>query len=56
MMLRATEAGLAPGAIVLAHDGIGPGARRGDPRETVAYASLVAAHARREGLALEALR
>ena len=36
------------GAIVLAHDGIGPGARRADARETIAYVALVAELRRRE--------
>ena len=34
-MLRATKDDLRDGAIVLAHDGIGPGARRADARETI---------------------
>jgi peptidoglycan/xylan/chitin deacetylase (PgdA/CDA1 family) len=55
-MWRATAEDLRAGAIVLAHDGIGPGARRGDARETVAYVSLVAAHAGARGLELEALQ
>ena len=45
--VRATRAGLRDGAIVLAHDGIGPGARRADARETIAYVALVAEHAHR---------
>jgi len=55
-MLQATDEQLLDGAIVLAHDGIGPGARRGDARETVAYAALVADRAHRAGISLEALR
>jgi peptidoglycan/xylan/chitin deacetylase (PgdA/CDA1 family) len=54
-MLDATQAGIEPGSIVLAHDGIGPGARRRDARETLRYAPLAAAHARRRGLRLKAL-
>lgn len=54
-MFDATRAAIEPGSIVLAHDGIGPGARRRDPRETLRYVSLAAAHARRQGLRLEAL-
>jgi len=54
-MLTATRPGLRPGAIVLAHDGIGPGARRGDARETVAYVPLVARHAAERHLALTSL-
>ena len=41
------------GAIVLAHDGIGPGARRDGAFETLRLVSLVAAHARRDGLSLD---
>lgn len=54
-MFAATRPGLLPGAIVLAHDGIGPGARRSDARATITYTSLVIEHAEREDLALEAL-
>jgi peptidoglycan/xylan/chitin deacetylase (PgdA/CDA1 family) len=54
-MLAATRPALSPGAVVLAHDGLGPGARRQDPRSTLAYVALVIEHARRSGLALEAL-
>jgi peptidoglycan/xylan/chitin deacetylase (PgdA/CDA1 family) len=52
-MLQATRAGLCDGAIVLAHDWIGPGARRTDVRETIAYTQLVADHALEAGLELE---
>ena len=45
-----------PGKVLLAHDGIGPGARRDDVRETIAFTSMVGEHAARHGLALEALR
>jgi peptidoglycan-N-acetylglucosamine deacetylase len=51
-MLRATKDDLRDGAIVLAHDGIGPGARRADARETIEYAALVADHAAAAGLEL----
>jgi peptidoglycan/xylan/chitin deacetylase (PgdA/CDA1 family) len=54
-MYADTRAELRDGAIVLAHDGLGPGARREDVRETVAYVERVAEHSRREGLGLEAL-
>jgi peptidoglycan/xylan/chitin deacetylase (PgdA/CDA1 family) len=54
-MFAGTRAGLEPGAIVLAHDGIGPGARRSDARSTLEYARLVIEHAREAGLALEPL-
>ena len=51
-MLRATKDELRHGAIVLAHDGIGPGARRADARETIEYVSRVASHASATGLEL----
>lgn len=51
-MLRATRDELRDGAIVLAHDGIGPGALRADARETIEYTALVAEHAVAEGLEL----
>jgi peptidoglycan/xylan/chitin deacetylase (PgdA/CDA1 family) len=54
-MFASTRSGLADGAIVLAHDGIGPGARRSDARSTLDYARLVIGHARDSQLALEAL-
>ncbi|HTP19526.1 MAG TPA: polysaccharide deacetylase family protein [Solirubrobacteraceae bacterium] len=51
-MFRATRPRLRPGAIVLAHDGIGPGAKRTDARETVAYTRLIVEHASDAGLEL----
>jgi peptidoglycan-N-acetylglucosamine deacetylase len=54
-MFEATRGGLSGEAIVLAHDGIGPGARREDARETIAYTARVIEFARGTGLALEAL-
>jgi peptidoglycan-N-acetylglucosamine deacetylase len=51
-MLRATKDELRDGAIVLAHDGIGPGARRADARETIEYTALVAEHAAAAALEL----
>jgi peptidoglycan-N-acetylglucosamine deacetylase len=51
-MFRATRHGLRARAIVLAHDGIGPGATRMDARETIAYTRLVAKHAIEAGLEL----
>jgi len=51
-MFAATRDGLCGGAIVLAHDGIGPGARRADVRETIAYTRLVAEYAAQAGLEL----
>ncbi len=52
-MFRAARDGLRDGAIVLAHDSIGPGAKRTDVRETIAYTRLVADHALKAGLELE---
>jgi peptidoglycan/xylan/chitin deacetylase (PgdA/CDA1 family) len=54
-MFEATAGQLRDGAIVLAHDGLGPGALRQDPRETIVYVELVAAHARRHDLKLSPL-
>jgi hypothetical protein len=42
-MLKATGEGIADGAIVLVHDGIGPGAQRCDVHETLRYVELVTA-------------
>lgn len=55
MMLGATREKLAAGAIVLAHDGIGPGAQRDGAAETVRYVQRAAELAQRDGLAMEAL-
>ncbi len=49
-MLRAIEGDLVPGAVVLMHDGIGPGARRDDSRETARLIGPLAAAIRRRGL------
>ena len=46
---------LADRAIVLAHDGLGPGALRADCSETVALVGLIAAEAQERNLALEPL-
>jgi peptidoglycan/xylan/chitin deacetylase (PgdA/CDA1 family) len=54
-MLADTQAGIRPGAIVLAHDGIGPGAERSDIAETLRYVERAAALAKRQGLSMEAL-
>jgi peptidoglycan-N-acetylglucosamine deacetylase len=51
-MFRATRDALCDGAIVLAHDGIGPGARRADARQTIEYTARVAGHAATVGLSL----
>lgn len=50
-----TRSRLTPDAVVLAHDGIGPGARRTDCAQTAAFVALVADHAARSGLTLSAL-
>ena len=55
-MFASTRDRIAPGAIVLAHDGIGPGALRANAYETVRYVEKVAAYAEQRGLRLEALR
>jgi peptidoglycan-N-acetylglucosamine deacetylase len=54
-MFADTRAALRDDAIVLAHDGIGPGARRTDCAATAEYVELVARHAARAGLELAAL-
>jgi peptidoglycan/xylan/chitin deacetylase (PgdA/CDA1 family) len=54
-MFAATRSELAPATIVLAHDGIGPGARRGTPEETLRYVEQVAEYAHAAGIALDAL-
>jgi peptidoglycan/xylan/chitin deacetylase (PgdA/CDA1 family) len=54
-MFAATGEQLRDGAVVLAHDGIGPGARRDDVDETVRYVELVAQCAARRGFTLAAL-
>lgn len=54
-MFSRTRAKLVPGAVVLAHDGLGPGARRRDVRETLAYVELVTEHARRQRIPLRSL-
>jgi peptidoglycan/xylan/chitin deacetylase (PgdA/CDA1 family) len=54
-MLAATRDGLVDGAVVLAHDGLGPGARRADVAQTVRYVALAAGHAATHRLRLAAL-
>ncbi|WP_249010170.1 polysaccharide deacetylase family protein [Conexibacter sp. DBS9H8] len=54
-MFAATRDEITAGAVVLAHDGIGPGARREGAGETLRYVASVATHARARGLTLEAL-
>jgi peptidoglycan/xylan/chitin deacetylase (PgdA/CDA1 family) len=55
-MFEATRADLRDGAVVLAHDGIGPGARRDSAAATIDYVALVGDHVRDRDLRLEALR
>ena len=54
-MFAATRDRLQHDAVVLAHDGIGPGARRTDAAQTLGFVELAAEHARANGLELEAL-
>lgn len=54
-MFEHAQPDLSDGAVVLAHDGIGPGARRCTLRETLEFVRLTGAHARRHGLQLRAL-
>ena len=49
-MLAAVEPHIRPGAVVLAHDGLGPGALRGGCAETVALIEPLVAVARARGL------
>jgi peptidoglycan/xylan/chitin deacetylase (PgdA/CDA1 family) len=49
-MLAAIEPGLTPGAIVLAHDGLGPGAQRDGCANTVELIGPLVAAARERGL------
>jgi peptidoglycan-N-acetylglucosamine deacetylase len=54
-MFGTTRDQLVPGAVVLAHDGIGPGSKRNDAAETLAYVQLVIAYARVRELKLTGL-
>jgi peptidoglycan/xylan/chitin deacetylase (PgdA/CDA1 family) len=54
-MYASLRARLDNGAVVLAHDGIGPGARRTGVAETIEFVRLVIAHAKSTGIRLEAL-
>ena len=54
-MFSATRPSLTDGAIVLAHDGIGPGARRRSVEETIGYVRLVIEHALGRGIRLRSL-
>jgi peptidoglycan/xylan/chitin deacetylase (PgdA/CDA1 family) len=55
VMFGAHHAALVDAAIVLAHDGIGPGARRTDCVETASFVTLVARHAAQRDLELAGL-
>ena len=55
-MLDAVAAGLRPGAVVLAHDALGPGARRDGCGETVALVGLLGARLRALGLTADVRR
>lgn len=55
IMLAAVEPAIEDGAIVLAHDGLGPGATRDGCEETVALIGPLVALARARGLAPEVL-
>lgn len=55
-MFEATRSSIAAGAIVLVHDGLGPGARRDGADETLGYLERLAPEADRRNLRLEALR
>lgn len=54
-MFASTRRRLTAGTVVLAHDGVGPGARRTDCAQTAAYVDAVAAHAGQAGLSLTSL-
>ncbi|MEV4422986.1 polysaccharide deacetylase family protein [Patulibacter sp. NPDC049589] len=54
-MLAAVERDAPAGGVVLAHDGLGPGATRAGCEETVRFVSLAGAWARARGLELEPL-
>lgn len=54
-MLAAIEPALTSGTVVLAHDGIGPGARRDTIEQTLALVEAIARLAPAKGLMLEAL-
>jgi peptidoglycan/xylan/chitin deacetylase (PgdA/CDA1 family) len=54
-MLVEAQHGLTAPAIVLAHDGIGPGARRANCEATIRLVSMLVEHARRSGCKLTAL-
>jgi len=54
-MFEITRDRLESGSIVLAHDGIGPGARRTNAAQTLGFVELAAAQASADGLELGAL-
>jgi peptidoglycan/xylan/chitin deacetylase (PgdA/CDA1 family) len=54
-MFQAVLPGLHDGAVLLAHDGIGPGARREHAHDTIELVRMIASHAAEQGLRLEAM-
>lgn len=54
-MLARADTQLAPGAVVLMHDALGPGSRRGDVRNTLELLGPLIAAARARGLSVGAL-
>jgi peptidoglycan/xylan/chitin deacetylase (PgdA/CDA1 family) len=54
-MFQDTRERLGEAAIILAHDGIGPGARRSDPGQTLAYTAAVIDFAARSSVPLQTL-
>jgi peptidoglycan/xylan/chitin deacetylase (PgdA/CDA1 family) len=54
-MFDATHGLIEAGTIILAHDGVGPGARRDGAVETLAYVSRLAQYAQHRALTFEAL-
>jgi peptidoglycan/xylan/chitin deacetylase (PgdA/CDA1 family) len=51
-MFESLQGAVGPGSVILLHDGIGPGARRADCRETIALVSLLDNAAEELGLEL----
>lgn len=54
-MLASLLGTIGPGAVILLHDGIGPGARRADCRETIKLVGLLGEAAAERGLELGAI-
>lgn len=55
-IFEATRDALRDMAVVLAHDAVGPGARRANPAQTIDYTRLVIGEAAARGLVLGAMR